>query len=156
MRVKETVRRQIARQIDTVASSAANTIAIPSEGWIATMRKALGMTGVQLGRRMGLSGKRISQVEKAEMVGGVTLRSMQNLAEAMDANFVYVILPKEGNVQDIIKCQAYKKAKALVSRVSTHMALEKQALGESLEQAEIERLVDELIRNPPADFWKKE
>ncbi len=156
MRVKETVRRQIARQIDTAASSAVNAIAVPSEGWIATMRKALGMTGAQLGRRMGLSGKRISQVEKAEMDGGVTLRSMQNFAEAMDANFVYAIFPKEGGVQGIINYQAYKKAEALVSRVSTHMALEKQALGESQEQAEIKRLADELIRKPPADFWKKE
>lgn len=156
MSVKETVRRQIAKQIDNAASSAANTILMPSEGWIAAMRKALGMTGAQLGRRMGLSRKRISQVEKAELDGGVTLRSMQDLAEAMDAKFVYAILPKEGDVQSIIERQASKKAKALVSRVSTHMALEKQALGEQQNQAEIKRLADELLRNPPSDFWEEE
>ena len=88
----------------------------------------------------------------ARMLGHITYLS----SEAMDAKFVYAILPKEGDIQSIIERQAHKKAKALVSRVSTHMALEKQALGEKKNQAEIKRLTDELLHNPPSGFWEEE
>ncbi|MGH1480519.1 MAG: mobile mystery protein A [Geminicoccales bacterium] len=155
MSVKDTVRRQVAKQVDAAANGTACDLTTPSEGWIATMRKALGMTGAQLGRRLGLSRKRISQAEKAEAEGGVTLRSMHEFAKAMDARFVYAILPKDGTADDIIERQALYKAKALVSRVSTHMALEKQALEERQNQAEIKRLADELARTPPSDFWEE-
>ena len=155
MSVKDTARRQIAKQVDAAANGTARGLTMPSDGWIAAMRKALGMTGAQLGRRLGLSRKRISQAEKAEPEGGVSLRAMHEFAEAMDARFVYAILPRNGTTNDIIERQAHSKAKALVSRVSTHMALEKQALEEEQNQAEIERLTEELVRNPPSDFWEE-
>lgn len=155
MSVKETVRRQIATQVDSAASLAARDLGMPSEGWIATMRKALGMSGAQLARRLNLSRKRISQAEKAEVDGGVTLRSMREFAEAMDARFVYAILPKDGDIQDIIEAQALKKAEAVVSNASTQMALEKQALAAAQNRAEIKRLAEELMRSPPSDFWEE-
>ena len=156
MSVKDTVRRQRAEQIDRAAKGAARDLRRPPDGWIAAMRNALGMSGTQLGDRLGLSRKRISQAEKAEQSGGVTLRSMNELAEAMNARFVYAIIPKDGETGDIIKRQARKKAQALVMRVSTHMALEKQALKDERTRAEIDRIADELLKNPPADFWRNE
>lgn len=156
MKVRDTARRQLAKQVDRAAQNAARDLRIPEDGWIATMRKALGMSGAQLGKRLALSRKRISQVEKAERTGGVTLRSMHDLADAMNACFVYAIIPKEGATEDILKAQARKKAEALVSRVTTHMALEKQALKDTQTRSEIERLSANLLENPPADFWEDE
>jgi len=156
MSVKDTVRKQLRKQIERAASRAAIDLYTPSEGWIATMRGALGMSGAQLGKRLGLSRGRIAQAEKAENDGGVTLRSMNEMAEAMGARFVYAIIPEGGSVDEIIKEQALKKATKLVGRVSTHMALEKQALGDEKNQEEIERIAAELIRKLPSDFWVDE
>lgn len=156
MSVKDTVRKQLRKQIERAASGPAIDLRAPSEGWIAAMRGALGMSGAQLGKRMGLSRGRISQAEKAESDGGVTLRTMSEMAEAMGARFVYAIVPDGGDVDDIIKAQALKKATKLVGRVSTHMALEKQALDDEKNQEEIERIATELIRKPPSDFWVDE
>lgn len=156
MSVKETVRRQLRKQIEFAASAPAKDLRPPSEGWIAAMRGALGMSGAQLGKRLGLSRGRISQAENAENDGGVTLRTMSDMAEAMGARFVYAILPEGVSVDDIIKDRAREKAAKLVGRVSTHMALEKQALDEKKNNEEIERIAAELATKPPSDFWMDE
>ncbi|MEX0645711.1 MAG: mobile mystery protein A [Parvularculaceae bacterium] len=155
MSVKDTYKRQIAKQIDAAAAGAARDLAAPPEGWIATMRKALGMSGAQLGKRLSLSRKRISQAEKAEPDGGVTLRSMHELAAAMNARFVYAILPEEGATKDIISAQAHKKASELVSRACAHMALEQQALEDEQNRSEIERVAEDLLKGPSSDLWEE-
>lgn len=71
-----------------------SSIERPEHGWIRFARKMQGLTGSQLGERLGVSRASISQKEKAELDGGITLRAMQELAEAMDCEFVYEIRPK--------------------------------------------------------------
>ena len=66
-----------------------------TEGWIKTVRKALGMSGSQLAKRLGVTKGRVSQAESAELSGGSTIKSMQNMAQAMDCRFVYAIIPKK-------------------------------------------------------------
>ena len=126
---------------------------MPSEGWIATARKALGMSAAQLARRLGLTRARVSQAEQAELLGGVTLKTMRAIAEALGCRFVYAIVPAEGRVEDAIVAQARRKAQALVTKASTHMALERQSLPEDKNRAEVERIANELVRTMPGDFW---
>ena len=71
-------------------NAAAAGLTPPPEGWIARMRAVLGMSGAQLGRRLGVSRKRIPQAEKSEVAGGITLRSMKEIAEAMNARSSWV------------------------------------------------------------------
>ena len=91
-------------------------VAMPREGWIATVRKALGMSGAQLARRLGVTRARISQAERAEVVGGVTLNTMRATAEAMRCRFVYAIVPDK-RIEDIIAAQAHVKARAVVAKM---------------------------------------
>ena len=126
---------------------------VPTEGWVATVRKALGMSGAQLARRLGVSRASVSQTEKNEMSGSVTLKHMQKAANALGCRFVYAIVPDE-RIEDVICDQATRKATKLVQRVSGHMALESQSLPLEKTQAEIARLRDELMRDMPSDFWE--
>lgn len=130
-------------------------VSLPNEGWIATMRKALGMSGADLARRLGVTRARVSQAEQAEREGGVSLKTMQAMAEAMGCRFVYAIVPAEGRIEDVVAAQARRKAEALVARASTHMALERQALPAKKNKAEVERLVRELMEDPPPGFWSE-
>ena len=150
--VKETARRQHARLLDQATQQ---TIALktPKQGWIAIMRKALGMSAPQLAERMGITKPAIYQAERKEPEGGVTIKQMEKLAEAMGGRFVYAIVP-EGGVDDVLRRQARKKAEAIVKRASAHMALEKQSLTPEQTQDEIKRLADELMRERPSDFWE--
>jgi predicted DNA-binding mobile mystery protein A len=156
MSVKDTARRQMANRINRFASAPALDLDVPSKGWIATVRKALGMSGTELGKRMSLSRGRISQAEKSEIEGRVTLRTMQDMAEGLGCRFVYAIIPESGELNDVIAAQARKKATALVKRAATHMALEKQSLRDDQNRAEVERLTKELLQNPPSNFWDAE
>lgn len=115
------------------------------------------MTGsapaAELGRRLGVTRARVSQAEQAERAGGVTLRSMQEMAKAMGCRFVYAIVPDQGDIETIILAQAHKKAAALVVRAGTHMAMEQQALPDENNRSEVERIAQDLLRAMPAGFW---
>jgi len=150
MGVKNVARQQYQRLVDHAAAHSG--LRTPPEGWLRTVRKALGMSGARLGKRMGLTRARISQAEHGELTGAATLKSMQAAAEAMGCRFVYAIVP-EGRIEDVIAAQAQKKAAALVGRASTHMALEGQNLPNDKIAAEVGRLAVELAREMPPDFW---
>lgn len=150
--VKETAIRQYARQLDGTAQQLAG-LSKPKDGWIATMRKALGMSAPELARRTGVTKPAIYQAERKERVGGISLQHMEKLAEAMGGQFVYAIVPVD-SVKDVLTSQARKTAEQTVKRASAHMALEKQSLTSKQIEEEIERLAKELLRDRPNDFWE--
>src|ERR1700722_17924100 len=152
MSVKTIARQQYQRIVDNAVSNAA--LQTPPEGWLRTVRNALGMSGSQLAKKMGVSRARIAQAEQAELRGGVTLKSMQATAEAMGCRFVYAIVPP-GRVEDVIMAQARKKATAVVGTASKHMALENQALPNDRIAQEVERLTREIAQDMPSDFWRE-
>jgi predicted DNA-binding mobile mystery protein A len=149
MSVKTVARLQYQRIADNAARLYPQR---PPEGWLRTVRKALGMSGAQLAKRMGVTRSRVAQAEQAELNDGVTLKSMQAAAEAMGCRFVYAVVP-EKRIQDVITAQARKKAAALVGVASTHMALESQALAGNKIAQEVDRLTRELAAQMPSDFW---
>jgi len=150
MSVKQAVREQYQVIVDTSQDCAIRT---PAEGWIRTVRKALGMSGAQLAKRMGLTRARIAQAEKAELDGGVTLRSMQAAAEAMGCRFVYAFAPPD-TIENVIIAQARKKAERIAGIAGKHMALEDQAVSAARTNQEVGRLMNELIYEMPSDFWE--
>jgi len=113
------------------------------------------MSRPQLAKRLGVSRARISQIEQAEISGNVTLQTMQSLAEAMGCRFVYAIVP-DGKVTDLIREQATKKAKAIVSSANTHMALEQQALSQKRNEIEVRRIASHLLDTMPPDLWTED
>ena len=153
------LQKTIQKQYQRIVNDAAMRFIMPSgtmhnrpEGWIVTVRKALGMSGVQLARRMGITRAAISQREKAEPDGGVTLKQMQATAEALGCRFVYAIVP-EKKVENVIRKQAQNKARTATKRASSHMALEKQSLTNQANEEIINDLAEDLVRNTPSNFW---
>ena len=152
MSVKTIVQQQYRSIVDNAAASHTG-LKIPPEGWLRTVRNALGMSGAELARRLGVTRGRVAQAERAELTGGVTLKSMQAMAEAMGCRFVYAIIPSSGRIEDLITIQARKKAVAFVGTASKHMALEDQALPDDKIAQEVERLTREIAQEMPPDFW---
>jgi predicted DNA-binding mobile mystery protein A len=150
MTIKIVVQQQYQRLADGAAGFAG--LQTPREGWLRTVRKALGMSGAQLAHRMGVTRARVAQAENAERSGGATLKSMQAAAQAMGCRFVYAVVP-DRRIEDVIMAQARKKAMVLVGTASTHMALEDQTLPEDKIAQEVERLTREIAQEMPRDFW---
>lgn len=137
------------------AASKFQDFALPPEGWIRTARKALGMSAAQLARRLGKTRALVSNTEKAELDGAVTLRTMRSMAEAANCRFIYVFVPKEG-AEVLIRRRAREKAEQRVMEASVHMALEQQTLSQNQIESEIERLTEEILRERPDDLWNDE
>ena len=117
------------------------------------MRKALGMSGAQLARRMGMTRGAVARNEKAELQGAITLNTMKQMAANMNCRLVYAVIP-ERDVEEIIEHQAREKAKQLVDQAGVHMALEAQNLSSESMNAEVERLVQELL-GKPSSIWNE-
>ena len=93
------------------------------QGWISSVRQALGMTARQLAGRLGLSQPRVAKMEINE--DNLKISTMKKIAEGLDCEFVYGFVPKT-SLQDTIDRQARKKASNVLSKVNANMALEDQ------------------------------
>lgn len=154
MSVRETAKKQHVQNVNRTTEILRN-IYHPQMGWLALIRNALGMSAAQVAARMEVSRNAIYQAERNELKGAITIAQMQKIAEAMGAEFVYAVVPKD-SVEDLIHTQAQRKAKALIRRASSHMALEDQSLSKKQIEKRIELLTDELIQEMPSDFWELE
>ncbi len=151
MSVKTIITRQYREKLNQAALKFQN-FTLPSEGWIRTARKALGMSAAQLARRLGKTRALVSNTEKAELDGRVTLKTMRSMAEAANCRFVYAFVPEE-SVETIIRQRAREKAKQRVMEASSHMALEQQTISQSQIEFEIERLAENILRERPGYLW---
>ncbi len=151
MSVKPVITRQYREKLNQAALKFQG-FALPPEGWIRTARKALGMSAAQLARRLGRTRALVSNTEKAELDGGVTLRTMQSMAEAVNCRFVYAFVPEE-NPEALIKRRAREKAERHVMEAAGHMTLEQQILSQSQIESEIERLAENIFKEQPGNLW---
>lgn len=152
MSVRATAKRQYMRMVDRAVEQI-GSLQVPPEGWLTTMRKALGMSARQLARRAGVTKAAIYQAERQERERGITIRQMEKLADSLEGRFIYAIVPAHGDISDRLRVQACAKAEGIVRRTSSHMALEKQSLTNEQIVQEIERLANRLVHDMPSDFW---
>ena len=154
MTVKSIITSQYREKVNQAASQLQGINTSP-EGWLCTVRKALGMSAAALARRLGKTRALVSNTEKAELNGRVTLKTMHSMAEAMNCRFVYAIVP-EKNIESILHTRAKDKAQKRVAESSKHMALEQQSLSQKQIAFEVERLTSDMLKNMSGDFWNDE
>ncbi len=147
---KKIAREQYTKIVD--AGMLIKQLRQPSEGWIKTVRMALGMSGAQLSRRLDSTRTIASYLERSELEGKITLNKMQQTAEAMGCRFVYAIVP-ETSIKEIVEQQAKQKAETIIAEATTHMMLEAQALDKKQQQNEMERLKQQMLNELNRDFW---
>src|SRR5579859_2649935 len=124
----------------------------PPRGWIKAIRDALGMTAAQLGERIGISQPRVARLERAEVEGGLTLRTLRQVAEGMDCTLVYALVPNQP-LDAMLRKRAELAADRQLYRTNHTMKLENQAVETSDMKAERERLVASLMQGDPRRLW---
>lgn len=121
-----------------------SAFAPPRAGWIRAIRDALGLSAVQLGWRMGVSGATVSEIEANEREGGIRLSTLRRAAEAMDCTLVYAFVPRDSLEQTVTRRAEYIWAE-LQRRADQTMRLEEQESGWS--ESSRQRQLDEIIRS---------
>lgn len=130
----------------------ADALARPPRGWIRAIRDGLGMTTAQLARRMGVTQPRISELERGEASGNITLHSLERAAEALGCRLVYALAPLEPLSRTIDARAAALAARQLASIEQT-MRLENQGVNDAARRDEARaRLIAEL-KLKPARLW---
>jgi predicted DNA-binding mobile mystery protein A len=92
------------------------------------------------------------QLEKDELSGGLTLKTMRQAAEAMDCVFVYAVVPRI-SLEETLRQRARIVAAKRLSRTSHTMLLEDQMVSNDEQQKMFKDKVEDLIRSIPNDFW---
>lgn len=131
----------------------AGQMPVPAEGWIRTIRKAINMNLGQLARRLDKKPPSVSDFEKREKQGTITLKSLQEIAEAMDMKLVYAIIPKEGHLEDLVLRAVHKKANEIINRTNTTMGLEDQQNSPDRIITAKNEKVNELMNEMPKFLW---
>src|SRR3546814_3344955 len=67
--------------------------AVPPRGWLRAIRDALGMSGRQLGKRLGITPQSVAELERSETLGTIQLKTLRRAAEALDCTLVYALVP---------------------------------------------------------------
>ena len=116
----------------------------PPSGWVRAIRDALGMSTRELAARAGVSAPRVSQIERAEVDGSLTLATLHRIAEALDCRVEYALVPRRP-LDEMVNDQARAKAEGLLRIVDHTMAMEGQRTDEYARRLELQRAAHELI-----------
>jgi predicted DNA-binding mobile mystery protein A len=117
------------------------------------IRNALGMSAAQLGARLGVRQSSIAKVERTEQAETVSLATLRRIANAMDCELVYALLPRQ-SLETTLEQQALRQAARFVGRVEHSMELEDQASNRS-SNAKIQNLADEMVRTNSPEIWQE-
>lgn len=131
----------------------ASKVTPPPSGWIRSIRLSLGMTLQQLAEKLSITKQSVYELEKREKEGSITLKSLKEVANAMDLQLVYALVPKDGSLDLLIERKAQELAQRIVSRTSDNMKLEAQEnSNERIEKAIHERSIT-LKSEMPRVLW---
>jgi predicted DNA-binding mobile mystery protein A len=145
-------RKQLERRLGPLRQM---TLVAPHRGWIRAIRQSLGMTDRQLAARMGVGPSRIPAIERGELTGGTTVRTLRQVAVAMNCTFVYAFVPIEP-LDDVLRERATSKARKNISRLDHTMRLENQAVLKADLDAEQQRAIDRILSGSLRGLWDDE
>ena len=146
--MKHDIRQRARQRLDERLGSLkpVDRFQVPPKGWLRAVRDALGMTGVQLAARLGVSPQSVDTLEKSEATGTVQLNTLRRAAEALDCTLVYALVPNlslEGAVNQRARAIALRE----LNRVNHTMKLEAQQTGDQ----DIEERLKSYIRDDVQD-----
>lgn len=128
-------------------------VMVPQRGWINNIRTTLNMTMNQLGTRLGLTKGAIQKIEERESTGQITINKLRNVGEALNLQFVYGFVPKNGSIEELVDLKAKKLAQKIVLRTNQNMKLENQGINDSKINQLIIDLASEIKREMRRSLW---
>jgi predicted DNA-binding mobile mystery protein A len=124
----------------------------PRGGWLRAIRQTLGMSTRHVAVRLGVSRQAVSDQERREVGGTITLAALRKAASALNCDLYYAIIPRRP-IDEILRERARQVAAAQLGRIAHSMSLEEQAVPGSEFQHQVEDLADQILREMPRSMW---
>ncbi len=131
----------------------AGMVLVPQKGWINTIRTTFNMTRDQLGSKLNLTKGAIQKIEEREATGQITINKLKDVGKALDMQFVYGYVPKDGTIENLINLRAKKLARKIVLRTNQNMKLEDQGISDNKINSSIIDLANEIKREMRKSLW---
>lgn len=128
-------------------------VAMPPTGWIKAIRTAIGMSMQQLGNKLNVSKQGVMDIEKREKDGSITIKSLREIARAMDMQLVYGFVPNDGSLDALIEKRATELATQIVMRTANTMKLEDQANSKKRLETAIRERASAIKNEMPKILW---
>lgn len=125
----------------------------PNQGWIRTIREALGMSVDSLADRLNITPAGVRKVESAEAADAISLKSLMKAAEALDCELQYALVPKY-SLEEMRDRQATRKAKEQIQSTGHSMKLEDQEVDSDSQKLLFEELKKSLLEGNGKELWK--
>lgn len=122
-------------------------------GWIYSVRTALNMSLKQLGKKLKKTPQSTKEIEEREKNRSITLKGLNDAAEALNMRLVYFFIPKTESLQRMIENRAYEVAQEIVLRTSHSMGLEDQQNRDERLKKAIKDRADKIINELPRFLW---
>ncbi len=124
-------------------------------GWVRMIRELLGMTTAQLARRTEINQPNVTQIEERELKGTVSLNTLRKMANALDCDLVYGLLPRKP-LNQLVEDQLRKTAERLVAQTARTMSLEDQRTSKTRQEELVREVMEDLARKRPSRIWDEE
>lgn len=124
----------------------------PQIGWVRAIRESLGMSTVALARRLGITHAGVRKLESSESSEAITLASLRKLAEALDCELRYELIPRT-SLKEQLQARAEKVAQERLRPIVHSMALEDQAVQGSVNKLQMDQEVKNLLEGSRRDLW---
>ena len=150
---RKAIREQLEKRLAVLRDLSGLTM--PSQGWVKTIREALGLSTSQLAKKVGIDQSRISRLENSEKTGELKLSSLQKIADGLNMKFIYGFVSEE-TLEDIVRNQARRIALKRLETLDSTMRLEQQALSDENKKKALDDMMEKILINPPKDFWEQD
>ena len=150
--MKNVKKLQIA-QLDKQLADFINFPMAPARGWIHGIRTTLKMSFRQFGSRLGITAQSAQEIEDREKNGNISLKSLKEVAQALDMRLIYGFVPRDGSLEKTLEKQAMLVARKIVMRTDNTMNLEDQRVSKERVEKAVRELADEIKREMPRYLW---
>ena len=151
MKEQDLIRRQLDQKISKFKSL--EDVVIPPSGWVYSIRKALNMSLRQLGKRIGITGQSVKEIETRERHASVSIAVLTQVAAALNMKFVYGFVPEKHSLEKMLEAQTYEIAKKIVERTVVTMDLEAQKTSDESIRRAIKEKAEEIKNKMPRYLW---
>ncbi|MDA0887252.1 MAG: mobile mystery protein A [Cyanobacteria bacterium] len=126
----------------------------PPAGWLRAIREALGMTSGVLAERLGVTASGARKLEQAEALDAITLGTLRRVAEALDCDLQYALVPRRP-LREMRWQQALRLAQQWQQRACRTMALEAQLVASPSAAANerLEAMAQEILHTSGTRLW---
>ena len=124
----------------------------PRSGWVRAIRESLGMSAAAFARRLGMTPVGVRKLESAEASDAITLASLRKLAQALDCELQYALVPRN-SLQQQVRDRAEMVARERLRPIAHSMALEDQAVQGPQNKLQLEVAIKDLIEGSRRELW---